>query len=78
MAGRPEEAADVLEELLRIYGSHAVAHYELGQVYEEMGRASEAEREYTAFLDAWSQADAGLPQVADARARLDALRGDRR
>jgi tetratricopeptide (TPR) repeat protein len=78
MAGRPEEAADVLEELLRIYGSHAVAHYELGQVYEEMGRASEAEREYTAFLDAWSQADAGLPQVADARARLDALRDDRR
>lgn len=64
-----------LEKLLAIYGSHAVAHYELGRVYQDMGRAREAQQSYNAFLDAWSRADAGLPQVTDARRRLQALRG---
>jgi tetratricopeptide (TPR) repeat protein/predicted Ser/Thr protein kinase len=77
MTGRLEDSASVLEELLRIYGSHALARYQLGQIYEQMGRARDAEREYTVFLDAWSKGDEGLPQVVDARERLDALRGQR-
>jgi tetratricopeptide (TPR) repeat protein len=76
MGGRLSEAARVLEELLRIYGGHALSRYELGQVYEEMGRRAEAADQYAAFLDAWSAADEGLPQVDDARRRLSALTAD--
>ncbi len=73
MAGRLKDAEAELRELLRIYGSHAVARYELGKVYEEMGRKEAAETEYMAFLDSWSNADPEMVQLTDARRRLDAL-----
>jgi tetratricopeptide (TPR) repeat protein len=74
MAGRLEEAARVHEELLGFCRGHALSHYELGQIYEEMNRFDDAEQEYATFLEMWSEADEGLPQVEDARARLVALR----
>jgi tetratricopeptide (TPR) repeat protein len=74
MAGRNAEAAGVLEDLLKIYGSHALAHYELGGIYENMRRPADAVREYTLFLQQWSDADADLPQTAHARERLAALK----
>ncbi len=76
MAHQLDEAARTLQELTRIYGGHALGRYELGQVYEEMSRPADAEREFAKFLDMWSKADEGLPQLADARQRLIALRGD--
>jgi len=60
-------------EMLRIYGGHALSHYELGQIYEEMKRPSDAKKEYAKFLKMWSEADEGLPQLVDARKRLAAL-----
>ena len=51
------------------------ANRDLGQIYEEMGRAGDAEQEYLAFLEAWAEVDEGLPQVADAQQRLNALSG---
>jgi tetratricopeptide (TPR) repeat protein len=74
VAGRPEEAAEVLRELLRIYGGHHIAHYELGQIYEEMEHPKEAETEYAIFLHAWAEADEGVFEVEDARRRLGELR----
>jgi tetratricopeptide (TPR) repeat protein len=73
MAGRLEEAAAVHTELLRVYGGHALSHYQLGIIYEEMDRPQEARQEFTKFLDMWSEADEGLPQLVDARERLSAL-----
>jgi tetratricopeptide (TPR) repeat protein len=73
MADRLEDAEAELRELLRIYGSHSVARYELGRIYEEMGRTEAAETEYTAFLRSWSGADPEMVQLTDARRRLDAL-----
>jgi serine/threonine protein kinase/tetratricopeptide (TPR) repeat protein len=73
MLGRTAEAARVLHELLRIHGGYALAHYELGQVDQEMGRTTEARQEYSRFLEMWSHADDGLPQLIDARRRLAAL-----
>ncbi len=73
MLGQLDEAAGVHEELLRIYGGHAVSHYELGKIYQEMGRRAEAEREYSKFLEMWSKADVGLPQLEDAHRRLGEL-----
>jgi tetratricopeptide (TPR) repeat protein len=77
MAGRLDEAARVHEEMLRVYRGHILGHYDLGLIYEEMGRAADAEREYAEFLAGWADADEGLPQVTDARARLAALRNRR-
>jgi pentatricopeptide repeat protein len=73
MAGRLDKAAEVHKEMLRIFGGHALSHYELGTIYEEMKRPAEAKREYTKFLEMWSEADEGLPQLVDARKRLAAL-----
>ncbi|MDD3643548.1 MAG: hypothetical protein PHQ19_08820, partial [Candidatus Krumholzibacteria bacterium] len=73
MDGRLETAAGVHEEMLRIYGGHALSHYELGAIYEQMRRPADAKREYAKFLEMWSGADEDLPQLIDARARLAAL-----
>ena len=73
MAGHLDEAANVHKEMLRIYGGHALSHYELGQIYEDMRRPADAKKEYARFLDMWSEADEGLPQLIDARKRLAAL-----
>jgi len=73
MAGRLDEAAAVHNELLRIYGGHALSHYQLGLIYEEMGRPQDAKREFTKFLEMWSEADEGLPQLVDAQRRLAEL-----
>jgi tetratricopeptide (TPR) repeat protein len=73
MAGRLQEAADVHKEMLRVYGGHALSHYELGQIYEEMKRRADAKKEYEKFLEMWSEADEGLPQLVHARKRFAAL-----
>jgi len=74
MAGQYADAEIVLEELLRVYPGHALARFQLADNYEKRGRADEAETAYVAFLDAWAQADAGLPQLKIARERLEVLR----
>ncbi len=74
MAGRYMQAERILQDMLLIYGSHALTHYQLGQIYEEMGRDDDARNEYEAFLTAWTQADAGRPELTDARRRLAALK----
>jgi tetratricopeptide (TPR) repeat protein/predicted Ser/Thr protein kinase len=73
MDGRLNEAAEVHREMLRIYGSHAISHYELGTLYEEMKRPAEAKKEYAKFLEMWSEADEDLPQLVDAKKRFAAL-----
>jgi tetratricopeptide (TPR) repeat protein len=73
MAGRLEEAEETHRELLRVFGGHALSHYELGQIYEEMKRPAEAKKEYEKFLKMWSEADEGLPQLSDAKQRLARL-----
>ncbi len=72
-AGRSDEAIAVLRDLVRICGGHALGHYELGKLYEDMTRRVEARKEYETFLDMWSKADEGLPQLTDARKRLNVL-----
>ena len=51
----------------------AKAFYMLGQVCEQQGRKAMAVENYRKFLDLWKDADAGLSEVADAKARLSAL-----
>ena len=78
MAGRLDKAVEVHQEMLRLYGGHALSWYELGKLYEEMKRPEEAVEAYARFLDMWSEADEGLPQVADTQRRLAVLGQQRR
>jgi tetratricopeptide (TPR) repeat protein len=47
--------------------------YKLGQVLERKGDKAGAAKCYRQFLDLWKDADAGLPEVADAKKRQAAL-----
>jgi tetratricopeptide (TPR) repeat protein/TolB-like protein len=73
LTGEFSEAAAIHNEILRIYGGHALSHYELGLIYLEMERPLVAKQAFAKFLEMWSKADEGLPQLVDARQKLAAL-----
>jgi serine/threonine protein kinase/Tfp pilus assembly protein PilF len=52
-------------------------HYRLARLCEDKGRVPEAVAQYKKFLDICGGADKGMTEVADARARLARLRGER-
>jgi len=49
------------------------AFYRLGQIYEKQGNPKEAVSHYRKFLELWKDADPDIPELTDARARLDLL-----
>jgi len=49
------------------------AHYKLARLEEELGRLTEAKRHYEAYLERWGNADIAIPNVKDARERLERL-----
>jgi tetratricopeptide (TPR) repeat protein/tRNA A-37 threonylcarbamoyl transferase component Bud32 len=56
------------------YGDiYARSFYALGKIAEKQGDRAAARENYRKFLDLWKDADAGLPEVADAKKRLAAL-----
>jgi len=50
------------------------AHYLLGLAYEKSGWNQKAIEKYEEFLDIWKDADPGLREVDDAKARLARLK----
>jgi tetratricopeptide (TPR) repeat protein len=68
-------ARKVQKELLRVFGGHAVSHYELGKLYEKSKMPEEAKRHYEKFLEMWKNADEGLPELDYTRKRLEILIG---
>jgi tetratricopeptide (TPR) repeat protein/tRNA A-37 threonylcarbamoyl transferase component Bud32 len=56
------------------YGDcYARSFYELGKIYEQKGWKGKAIEQYERFLELWKDADPGLPEVKEARAKLAAL-----
>ena len=50
-------------------------HYRLGKLYEEKGWPGLAMQEYEKFLDICRDADSGLPELLEAKARFAKLKG---
>jgi len=50
------------------------AYYLLGLAYERSGWNKKAIEKYEEFLDIWKSADPGIPEVEDAKSRLEKLR----
>jgi tetratricopeptide (TPR) repeat protein len=80
-SGDLSAAGDAFEELvafipgrIEIGELHAASYYRLGMIYERSGNSAKAIDNYQKFLDLWKDADPGLPEVADARERVAALR----
>jgi hypothetical protein len=45
----------------------------LGKIYEKKERLRDARENYEKFLELWKDADPGIPEVTDAKKRLEAL-----
>jgi len=50
------------------------AHYMLGLAYEKSGWNKKAIEQYEEFLEIWKDADPGIPEVEDAKERLEKLK----
>jgi tetratricopeptide (TPR) repeat protein len=50
------------------------AYYLLGLAYEKSGWNNKAIEQYEEFLEIWKDADPGIPEVEDAKERLEKLR----
>jgi tetratricopeptide (TPR) repeat protein/predicted Ser/Thr protein kinase len=56
------------------YGDiYSRSFYYLGQIYEKLGDKAKARENFQKFLGLWKNADASLPEPAEARRRLNAL-----
>jgi tetratricopeptide (TPR) repeat protein len=80
---KAEDLAKALEEYKRISSLtfsrmwdgdiYAKSFYMMGMIYERIGRKAKATENYGRFLELWKDADPGIPEVNDARKRLEAL-----
>jgi tetratricopeptide (TPR) repeat protein len=79
---RLTEAVNEYQKLLRRYSEDRAtkpmwavkAYYYSGLAYEKSGRHQKAIEQYEEFLDIWDDADPGITEVKEARARLVRLR----
>jgi serine/threonine protein kinase/tetratricopeptide (TPR) repeat protein len=82
--GRLDEAVAELEKALSRYDNDRVwetiravkAYYLLGLAYEKSGWNKKAIEKYEEFLDIWRNADPGIPEIEDAKARVRKLRAE--
>ena len=71
--GRADEAIAEYERILAINARYPLARYHLAQAYERRNDSERAAVEYRRFLESWSTADTGIPEVDAARERLAIL-----
>jgi tetratricopeptide (TPR) repeat protein len=69
--GRWDEAIAEYERLLRVNPRYPLAQYHLARAYEGKGDRERALASYRNFLQIWKDADPGLPEVTEAKKRLN-------
>lgn len=82
LAGRCTEAAELLEDQLKVYSSwhvsaghwHVKMHYLLALAYEGLEKYQHAIEEYETFLEIWVGADEEIPELDAARRSLKRLK----
>jgi tetratricopeptide (TPR) repeat protein len=82
LAGRYGEAVEQLERAQKRFDSDRYyvpvlsirLHYWLGRCYEESGWTDKAIAQFEIFTDIWKDADPGITDLEDARARLASLK----
>ncbi len=82
-AGRFAEAAAVFERVRNDFDEirfqeaavyNGLFYYYLGRTYEGLGQLDQAKKDYTVFASIWKNADAGIKELQDGRARLARLK----
>jgi tetratricopeptide (TPR) repeat protein len=68
--GKVDDAIAEYRRALALYPGMGRARFHLAQALTRSGRADEARAEYRKFLDVWKSADADLPEVVQARAKV--------
>ena len=58
---------------MRFGETYAKSHFMLGKIYEQRGVNAEAIQSYRTFLDLWREADAGVPEIEEAKRKLAEL-----
>ncbi|MBG0858136.1 MAG: tetratricopeptide repeat protein [Bacteroidales bacterium] len=78
--GNPEKAISTYTDLIKITSigwegqeCWIMAHYNLGKLYEAKGDNQQAIKYYQSFINIWKDADEGIPDLIDAKARLKKL-----
>jgi len=79
--GSLDRAVTLLEKLISRYDyaralepcKSVMCYYLLGQAYEQSGWKEKAIEKYQTFLEIWKDADPGIKEIDDARARLAGL-----
>lgn len=67
--GRTDEAIAEYENLSKINPNWAPGHYRVAQAYERKGDRDRARAAYRSFLQIWKDADADIPEVAQAKSK---------
>jgi len=71
--GELDSAAGELEAVLKMNPNYAQSHFLLGKIYEEKRQKERARQHFQRFWEIWSEADAGLDQLIEAKKRLKTL-----
>ena len=81
-SGDARRAIEILEKKLTQYDQNRAiggptsvkGYYLLGRAYEEEGERDKARKAFERFLTIWKDADPGIREIDDARARLGRLK----
>jgi len=68
--GRWDEAIAEYERILGINPNYPLAQFHLGQSYERKGDLEKSRAAYLRFLQIWKNADADVPELVEAKRRL--------
>ena len=59
---------------MRLYPGMGLPRFHLAEAYRRTGDRARAAAEYRKFLELWSRADPGIPEVAAARGAIGELK----